>query len=164
MSSLPSRLLPAPADNRFQGQRAALWLLGLLIALKLVMSINSILNTESVAAGADGIPLASYGAAAARQVLTLFALTALGQLALTLVAVTALVRYRSLVPFIYLLLLGEHVGRRMIVQSFALPGASASPIAWPLNSGIAALLALGLLLALLPAREASPPRASKGLK
>ena len=53
------RLFPRQADNGFEGHRAALWLLGLLIALKLAMSLNSIFNTESVAAGADGIPLAS---------------------------------------------------------------------------------------------------------
>src|SRR5687767_2341732 len=97
-----TRLFPRVADNRFEGHRAALWLLGLLIALKLVIGLNSIFNTASVASGADGIPLDSYGAAAAREVLLLFALLALGHLALTLVALAALIRWRALVPFVYL--------------------------------------------------------------
>lgn len=50
-----SRLFPTQADNRFEGYRAALWLLGLLITLKLIMSVNSILNTRQVAQGADCI-------------------------------------------------------------------------------------------------------------
>jgi len=103
-----NRLFPRQVDNRFDGHRAALWLLGLFIALKLVMSVNSILNTASIATG-DGIPLDSFGPAAAREVLTLFALMALGQLALALIALTALIRYRALVPVIYLLLLGERL-------------------------------------------------------
>lgn len=150
--TLLTRLLPAQADNRFTGCRAALWLLGLLIALKLVMGINSIANTETVATDADGIPLDSFGPAAAREVLTLFALTSLGQLMLALVALTALVRYRALVPFIYLLLIGEHVARRLIVQSHAVARTDAASIGLYINLGILALLALGLILSLMPSR------------
>ena len=84
------RLLPKQAGNGFGGLRAALWLLGLLIFLKLVMSLNSIFNTRSVAVGADGIPLDGYGPAAAREVLLLFALMALGHLVITLIALVAL--------------------------------------------------------------------------
>jgi hypothetical protein len=151
------RLFPRQADNRFGGLRPALWLLGLLIALKLVMSVNSILNTESVAVGADGIPLASYGAAGARQVLLLFALMALGQLLITSIALITLVRYRALVPLIYLLLLGEQLARRVIAQSYAAPAARMTDVAWYVNYGLLALLALGLVLSLVPARSERPP-------
>jgi hypothetical protein len=148
-----SRLFPRQADNRFEGLRPALWLLGLLIFLKLAMSLNSIFNTESVAAGADGIPLASYGPAAAREVLLLFALVALGHLALTLIALAALIRWRALVPFLYLVLLGEQLARRAIARSYAPPGAQGTDIAWVVNYGLLTLLLLGLALALIPARS-----------
>lgn len=147
------RLFPSQVDNSFHGNRAALWLLGLLIALKVVMGVNSILNTESVAVGADGIPLDSFGAEAARQVLTLFALTALGQLALALMALAALLRWRTLVPFMFLMLLCEQVARRLIAQSFAVAGAATSAIGLAINWGIVTLLSLGLLLSLMPARR-----------
>jgi hypothetical protein len=147
-----SRLFPKQADNRFEGLRSALWLLGLLIFLKLAMSLNSIFNTESVAAGADGIPLASYGPAGAREVLLLFALMALGHLALTLIALAALIRWRALVPFIYLILLGEHLARRAIGRSYAAPGGQVTDIAWYVNYGLLTLLILGLALSLIPAR------------
>ena len=150
-----SRLLPRQADNSFGGHRAALWLLGLFIALKIVMGVNSIFNTESVAVGADGIPLDTYGSAAARQVLTLFALTSLGQLTLALIGLTVLVRYRSLVPFIYVLLLGEHLARRLIVQSYSVVRTDRGSTALYINLGLVALLALGLLLSLIPARQPS---------
>ena len=147
-----SRLFPKQVDNRFEGLRPALWLLGLLIFVKLAMSLNSIANTESVAAGADGIPLASYGPAAARQVLLMFALLSLGQLALTLIALAALVRWRALVPFIFLVLLGEQLARRAIANSYAAPGARMTDVAWFVNYGLLTVLILGLALSLIPAR------------
>jgi len=146
------RLFPKQADNSFEGLRPALWLLGFLIAVKLLMSLNSILNTADVAGNADGIPLASYGPEAARQVLQLFALMALGHLFLTLVAVAALVRWRTLVPFAYLLLLAEFLVRRLIVWSYAAPGAESTGIALIVNSSLAVLLTLGLVLSLVPGR------------
>ena len=148
-----SRIFPPQADNCFAGRRAALWLLGLYIGLKLVMSLNSIFNTESVAVGADHIPLGSYGPAAAREVLTLFALTSLGQLALALVGLTVLVRYRSLVSFIYVVFLGEHLARRLIVQSYSVVRTDGGSTALYINLGLMALLALGLALSLIPRRQ-----------
>lgn len=147
------RLFPRQVDNRFEGHRSALWLMGLLIALKLVVSLNSIFNAATVAQGADGIPLDSFGAAAANEVLTLFALTALGQLALALVGLAALIRWRALVPFLYLLSIGEMLARRLIVATQAGPRPEAGAIAWYVTWGVLALLALGLALSLVPARR-----------
>ena len=146
-----NRLFPKQVDNRFDGHRAALWLLGLFIALKLVMSVNSIFNTASIATG-DGIPLDSFGPEAAREVLTLFALMALGQLMLALIALTVLLRYRALVPFICLLLLGERLAGRLIVQSLAVAGAESPPVVWFMAVALPTLLILALALSLIPAR------------
>jgi hypothetical protein len=154
-ASMLGRLLPKQADNRFAGYRAALWLLGLYVALKLVMGFNSIFNTASVATGADGIALNSFGPAAAREVLTLFALTSLGQLTLALIALTILIRYRALVSFIYLVLIGEHLARRAIVQSHALARTDTASTGLYINLGLLALLAIGLALSLLRARSAA---------
>lgn len=147
------RMLPKQVTNEFGGHRAALWVLGLLVALNLVIALNSIFNTQSVAVGADGIPLDSYGPAAADKVLLLFALTALGHLFLALVALTVLVRYRALVPFIYLVMLGEQGARRVIVQSYAEPGLASSTIALVVNYGLLALMLAGLWLSLLRRRD-----------
>ena len=146
------RLFPRQVDNRFDGNRVALWLLGLLVALKLVVSLNSILNTASVAAGADGIALDSFGEAAAREVLLLFALMALAQLSLALVALAVLIRWRALVPFIYLLSLAEQLARRLIVQAHEVARPESSSVALLVTWGVLAMLALGFVLSLLPRR------------
>lgn len=144
------RLFPEQFDKRFEGRRAALWLLGLIIALKLIMSVNSIFNTEAVASGADGIPLGNYGADAARQVLILFAMVALGQLILALTALVALIRYRAMVPFVFLLLIADHIGRRLIVSSNAVEQAQRLAPGFYINIGLLALLVAGLALSLWP--------------
>ena len=147
------RLFPRQADNRYEGLRAALWLLGLLIALRLVVSLNSIFNTASVASGADGIPLHSFGPAAAREVLLLFALAALGHLVLAVVSLIILLRYRALVPLIFLVSLGEQLARRFIVDSQAIARGDTGPVAWSVIYGTLAVLALGLILSLIPRRR-----------
>lgn len=148
------RLFPRQVDNRFEGHRAALWLLGFLVALKLVVSLNSIFNTATVAQGADGIPLDSFGPAAARQVLVLFALLALGQLILALIALAALVRWRALVPFLFLVSLVEQIGRRLIVAQPG-PRPDTPAIAFYMTWGVLAVIAIGLALSLLPGRDSS---------
>ena len=147
-----ARLFPRQFDNRFHGWRAALWILGLLLFLRLAMSVNSIVNTESVAAGADKFPLASYGADGARAVLMLFALHSLAELILALVGVLALVRYRAMVPLMFMLLSAEHVARRLIVQGYAIARSEPTTAAYVINYGMLALPLGGLLLSLLPAR------------
>lgn len=146
---MPNRLFPRQADNRFGGHRAALWLLGLYVVIKLAMSFNSIFLAARVAGGADGIQLDSFGPVAAREVLTLFSLTGLGQLALASVALTILLRYRALVPFIFLVLLGEALARRLIVQGYAAARADAGAVGFYINVGLLALLVAGLVLSLL---------------
>ena len=153
-----NRLFPKQVDNRFEGHRAALWLLGLVIALKLAMSVNSIVNTESVASGADGLPLDSFGPAAARAVLMLFALMSLGQLTLAVIALTTLIRYRAMVPFIYLVFLGEHLARRFLVQNYAVARAGSTPIGWYVNLGLLALLTFWLVLSLIPTQRRDSTR------
>jgi hypothetical protein len=149
------RLFPRQIDNRHPGRRAALWLLGAYLALKLLISVNSILNAEAVATGADGFRLETYGADGARAVLMLFALTALGQLALTLLGCLALVRYRAMVPMVFLLLLAEHGARRLIIGSYAVERGEGLGAAFYINAALLAVLALGLALSLWPPR--APP-------
>ena len=141
-----NRLFPKQVDNRFEGHRVALWLLGLLIAVKLAMSINMIFNAAEVAVGADKIPLEDYGPEAAQQVLTLFRLVGLDQLALTVAALASLLRYRALVPAVTLLFLVEHLARRLIVSGSLLPPAIST--AFLVNAALIALLALILVLSL----------------
>jgi len=145
-----NRFLPLKADNLYSGWRTALWLLGLFIALKTIMGLNSIFNTVSVAQGADRIPIDAMGAGEARTVLMFFALAMLGQLILALVALVILLRYRVLVPLAFAFLLIEQVARRLLVASWAAPRDGDASAAVYANYVFAAWLVLGLILSLLP--------------
>jgi hypothetical protein len=151
-----SRVFPRQADNRFDGHRSALWLLWFLVALMLIVGTRSIVSTESVAVGADGIPIHSFGPTGARTVLMLFALDSVGTLTVAFLCVAILVRWRSLVPFLYLLLLGGQIVRRVVIQSYAIPRAEGSIAGWWLVAFILGLLSLGLLLSLIGRRPAGP--------
>ena len=136
--------LPREANNRYRGHRAALWLFGLFIGLRLLMSINSIFNTGDVASGADGFALDVYGQDGARAVLLLFALDATGKIGLTAAGLISLVRYKALIPLFALMMLGETVFRRIIIASNPIARTDANPIGWYVSLSL-----MGLLVAIL---------------
>ncbi len=60
-TSMLNPLLPRRVDNTYRGHKLALWLFGLVVLLKLVISLNSIFNGRTVASSADGILLDTFG-------------------------------------------------------------------------------------------------------
>jgi hypothetical protein len=56
----------------------------------------------------------------------------------------------------YLLLIGEQLARRLIIQSYAVPRADGSITGWYFVGATFGLLALGLILSLLPRRGHEP--------
>jgi hypothetical protein len=111
-----NRLFPRQFDNAYRGSRLALWLLGLLLAMKAAISLNSIFNGHVVASSADGIPLDTFTPAGAQTVVSMFAIWAVAQLVICLLGALALVRYRSMVPLILALILLEHSSRKLILH------------------------------------------------
>lgn len=141
-------LFPRCADNDYSGYKAALWIFGLILLLRVMMSVNSIFNGLLVASSADGIPVDSYTPAGSRAVVSLFATLGLSQLALCVVGILVLIRYRSLIPFLFTLFLLEHLGRRLI--SHFLPVARiGQPPGIVVNFILLSLMVVGLALSLL---------------
>jgi hypothetical protein len=151
------RLLPRRPDSGFEGHPFALWLLWLLLGLMMIVSLRSIFDTAAVASGPDGLPLATVGASARQTILMLFALDSVGELTIALIGVVALLRYKALVPMIYLFLIGEQVGRRLVIQAHLVPRAEGSLSGWYLVFAILGSLSLGFILSLLPLRAKSRP-------
>ena len=109
--------------------------------------VNSIFNGYQVATSADGIPLDTFGPACAGVVLTFFAFWGLSQLILSLMAALALIRYRAMVPLVFLLLLLELLGRKLILIAMPIAKAGVSP-AFSINAVLIGLLVAGLVLSL----------------
>ncbi len=61
-------ILPQQIDNRFKGQRLALWLFGIVMLIKIVQSTVIPITSGSVVKGADGIPLDMFSLATATEI------------------------------------------------------------------------------------------------
>ncbi|MGH9749082.1 MAG: hypothetical protein ACRD6R_04065 [Candidatus Polarisedimenticolia bacterium] len=142
-----TRLLPPHIDNTYRGHRLAPWLFGLLVVVKGGIGLGTIFNGRNAAMSADGIPLDTFSPAGEQAFVSLFAAWGLAQLMLNLMGLLVLVRYRSMIPFMFALLLAEHLGRRLIslVMPIARTGMHPGLV---VNLVMVAVLIVGLLLSL----------------
>ena len=138
------RLFPRKIDNYYPGYWPGAWIFGLVVLGRLAMGINGTFNTTFVAVSADGIPLATYPSAAAQTVVTLFALTSLMNLTLGVLGGIALIRYRAMLPLLFLLYLAQSIGTRIVLFVHPLLRTSSSTA----SAGSAFVLALLTLTAL----------------
>jgi hypothetical protein len=111
-----NQLFPQRIDNTYRGHQLALWLFGLIVLMKTAMSVNSIFLGHKIATSADGIPLDTFPPAAAGTIISMFAIWGLAHLMICLLCALVLFRYRALVPFMFLFLLLEHLGRKLVLQ------------------------------------------------
>ena len=140
-------LLPSQADNSYRGHKIALWLFALLLFAKLGQSLNVIFNSRYVAMTADGIPLDAYTPAAAQTVVALFSLLGLATLMICLVCILVLARYRSLVPVMFLVLMLQFLGGRLVLLFHPLER-TGTPIGVYVNLALFAVMIVGLALSL----------------
>ena len=109
-----NRLLPQRIDNTYRGHKLALWLFALVVFLKTSIGLGTIFNGRNAAISADGIPLDTFTPAGADAFVSIFAAWGLAQAMFGLLCIVVLVRYRAMVPFMFSLLLLEHLGRKLI--------------------------------------------------
>lgn len=148
---MPSRIFPKTIDNAYRGHWLAIGILGLVLAGRLAMGINSIVNTRAVAMSADGLPLDTYGAAATDAVVALFAIAALLNLFLGLQGIAVLIRWRAMIPFMYLLLLLQSAASKIIlfVHPVSRSGVSSAHLGSLFVYGLLALTVIGFVLSLM---------------
>lgn len=141
------RVLPRQADNTYRGHRFALVLFGLLLLMKTGMSLGSIFNGHTTASIADGIPLDTYTPEGARTVLSFFALLGLANAFIALIGLFVLVRYRSLVPFMFGIFLLQQASRYCILQFLPIVRVGTPP-GLVINLALLGVMVLGLALSL----------------
>ncbi len=144
MSSL---LFPPVIDNGYRGQRLGYWLLAPVLILKLGVALASIVNPRG-ANRADAMVLTGFSAAALREEMMSTALLGLLHLAIGLFCVLAMVRYRAMIPLIYLWLIAEFLGRRVVLDLYPIDRASAPSSGSYVNLALFGMLATGFALSL----------------
>jgi hypothetical protein len=101
------RIFPRTIDNRFRGHVAALWIFVPIVIMRLGIAIGSLLRADGSLQSADGIPLDTYPPAAAKAIIGVSAYGDVADLWLALVFVLALVRYRAMVPLMFLVVVAD---------------------------------------------------------
>lgn len=114
MSHILSRLFPAQFDNVFRGNRIALWVFYALTALTLWRSQHHVFAPDGGAQSIATIPLDSYVQGGADTVVSVFALWGLAQLGMAFIMLLACVRYKAMIPLLWLLILFEYAGRLLL--------------------------------------------------
>ena len=113
-----NNLLPHQINNKFPGLKVALWGFYLLTALTLWRSQHHIFSSDGGAQSIATIPIDRYSDSAASTVIGLFALWGLSQLIIGVIYLVAAIRYRSMIPLLYLLSLFEYVMRATYLPAY----------------------------------------------
>ncbi|MEK7710720.1 MAG: hypothetical protein AAB341_02395, partial [Planctomycetota bacterium] len=85
--------------------------------------------------------------AGAQTVVSLFAIWGLAQLVICLLCILVLVRYRAMIPFMFALLLLEHLSRKLILHFLPI-AKTGTPPGSAVNLVLLALMIVGLSLSL----------------
>lgn len=156
------RILPRRLDNAYRGHRLALWLFGLVVAMKSAQSVSMILRGGSIAKGADGIPVDTFAPAVAGTVVAVLAQGSVWRLTFCAIGVVALVRYRSAVPLLFSLFAANYLGSEVVYRFVPLVRVG-SPPGPAVNLALFACMVLGLALSVLRrgAHDADESRAAE---
>lgn len=111
-------LFPALIDNRFHGHKIALWFFYVVTALTLWRSQHHLLAVDGGAQSIATIPIDTYSSGASSSVVGVFALWGLSQLIIGCLYLLASIRYKAMIPLLYLLGIAEYVVRAFYIGNF----------------------------------------------
>ncbi len=104
-------LLPDKVTNNFTGHKAALYVFPIIALVTIVRSLIHILAIDGGAQSIAGITLDQFSEAAASTVVAIFAMWGISQLLFGLLYGVIYVKYKSLIPLMYLFMLTEYLMR-----------------------------------------------------
>lgn len=104
-------IFPPSFDNQFSGYSIALWVFYPFTALTLWRSQHHVFSEDGGAQTIATIPIDSFSIEASNTVVAVFALWGLSQLTIGLIYILACIRYRSMIPLLYLLASFEYFMR-----------------------------------------------------
>jgi hypothetical protein len=143
------RIFPKDFNNLYEGRRLALWLFAPIILVKGLQGVNSTIMPLKIMTSADAIPVERFGAEAADATVGMFALLGFQLVILALIGAIALVRYRAMIPFLYLVLILQQLGGRIILLLHPIVRSEAVPIGLYVNLAVIAVTLIGFASSLL---------------
>jgi hypothetical protein len=109
-----NRIFPERIDNHYRGHKFAIWVFVLITLLTVSRSLTHIFRSDGGAQSLSRIPLDTFANGGAETVVWAFAYIGLSQLLLGLLFVVVLLRYRAMIPLMYLVYLAEYFGAKGI--------------------------------------------------
>ena len=104
-------ILPTIVDNDYRGHKVALWFFYLITAVTVVRSCIHMFKSDGGAQSIGTIPLDTYSENGVGVIIGMFAYWGLSQLMFGIMQVIVALKYKSLIPFMYLMLILEWGGR-----------------------------------------------------
>ncbi len=123
-------ILPKVIDNNYQGAKLSQYFFYCLTAVTLWRSQHHLLATDGGAQSIATIPLDTFSSGAASTIVGVFALWGLSQLLIAFIYLLISVRYRSLIPLMYIIMIAEYAGRLAIGMYKPVVTAGDAPGAW----------------------------------
>jgi hypothetical protein len=152
MPRILARLFPRELGLDYRGRKLGLWIFGIVLVIKSLQVLSSLFNGRVTLRSADGIPIDTFPPGAAQTIVALFALLAFTYLLICVVCWVVLLRYRSAVPMMFILLLLDYGCRRLILH-FLPVGRTGTPGGVIVNLVLFLLMSVGLVFAIWPAKE-----------
>lgn len=108
MKDIISIIFPKQMDNQFKGYKIALYAFYVLTAVTLWRSQHHLFAADGGAQSIASIPVDTFTAAGAQAVIGVFGLWGLSQLIIGIVYLLVALRYRAMVPLMYVLMIVEY--------------------------------------------------------
>jgi len=132
-------VLPGQISNDFKGHKLVLYVFIVILAMTLVRSLIHVFAPDGGAQSIAGFPLNTYPEAASSLIVLIFSLWGASQLLMGFVYLLVLIRYKSLIPLMYVLIFIEYSSRLLIgffkpaVSTHVVPGGVGDYIMIPLS-------------------------------
>jgi len=108
MKDILSTIFPKQMDNQFKGYKIALYAFYVLTAVTLWRSQHHLFAADGGAQSIASIPVDTFTATGAQAVVGVFGLWGLSQLIIGIVYLLVALRYRAMVPLMYVLMIVEY--------------------------------------------------------
>ncbi len=108
------KILPTTIDNNYKGNKIALWFFYLITAVTVVRSLIHMFKHDGGAQSIATIPLDTFTESGVAVIILIFAYWGLSQLMFGIMQVIVAFRYKSLIPFMYLMLFLEWATRFLL--------------------------------------------------
>jgi len=103
-------LFPKTITNEFPGHKLVLYVFYVLTAFSLFRAMLHLFSRDGGAQSVATIPLDTYSAGPAATLIGIFSLWGMSQLVIALIYLMASLRYRAMIPLLYILLVVENLG------------------------------------------------------